>query len=740
MHVLRIVLCALLLVGASHPIVASSAATDDASIRASITREVHALVGDEDAWTFAPDDADGLLRIDAADRTLIVEPSGLGLQLDARADADTITAVAVVADDLDAFRRLTGRTQVIALVPASSTALDAASADRMRRAAEAIGLSLRVVPVGSDVGAARIIDDLALDADQAARAGVYLAPTVAGEATAIAGALRARDLPAFSGRGRHDVEAGVLAGADRARVQRLARRVALAVLDAVRSEASPAPREAAIGGKAASSSTALVMHHGTRERLGLRLPWAVRLTVELVGAPDPPDADAILTLDDAMRTAIAANLDLTARRLRTAADGEEISRALSALRPRVDLVAQGLTIDEDSAAASFGNQPERVLQATGEASWVLFAEGLRANVDIQRRLQLARTLELEQTRLDIALDAGLAYLDALEAAAFERVERANLTLSRADLDAARDRRAIGAGGPADVARLEARIAQNRQRLVEAHAARRGAELALNQLLARPLDRPLSAPLPDDEDPDGAADVRPLADALTDPQRFDRFRDRHVARALAEAPGIAAADALIAAADRRLLAAQRAFVLPDVSLAGSLTVDLTESGAGTAPPAAGSGAGGPSFPEQPDERWSLALRATLPLYAGGARAVERTQADLDRDALRAQRATVAQRAEQRARAALINLESAYESSRQASEAARAADRAYAVVRDGYAAGRETLTTLLDAQNTARVTRLRATSAVYALRGRWLDLQRAVGGFVALDPDADAFVAQ
>ncbi|MEM8964089.1 MAG: TolC family protein, partial [Acidobacteriota bacterium] len=277
-------------------------------------------------------------------------------------------------------------------------------------------------------------------------------------------------------------------------------------------------------------------------------------------------------------------------------------------------------------------------------------------------------------------------------------------------------------------------AQNRRALVDAHGVVRAAELALAQLLDRPLDASIVLL---DEDPASLLAGFPFARTVGDPELFEPFVDAHIERALAVSPGIAALDTLIAAGERRLDAANRAFYLPEAVLAASWTVDVAEGGEGTEPPTIELPGDFEVFPDPPDDRWSLAIRASLPILTGGERIAERVQADLDLQATTEQGALARSRAEQRARTALAFLETSHEAARQAADAADASQRAFDIVLDGYREGAETLTTLLNAQSASLVARLIAADAVYTFYLRWLELQRAVGGFYRLDAAADTF---
>ncbi len=100
---------------------------------------------------------------------------------------------------------------------------------------------------------------------------------------------------------------------------------------------------------------------------------------------------------------------------------------------------------------------------------MIYSDSANANVTIQRNLQEAREHDRERLRLDIAQEAATAYLDVLRANTTERILKDNLQVTRSNLQRARVRESIGAGGPAEVYRWESEIAANRTQVINAAA-------------------------------------------------------------------------------------------------------------------------------------------------------------------------------------------------------------------------------------------------------------------------------
>lgn len=664
-----------------------------------------------------------------------------------------ISLVDAVASDLEALAYLLTQTsvrispeepEVLVLMDPWLTPATAA----IRQAGQGAAVTLHLAEIGPEEPGSSTDWEEWLGARARTAAAVYLPPGLAIDATTLAPALEALALPSFSGRGRVDVENGLLAARADRQPQRLARLAGLEVLALVRGlppnipPAIPSAIPSAIPPELHATEshgleTRLVLHLAAAEGLGKILPWRIRLMAETVGEPsmDP----AATTVAQARLEAVEANLDVRARSLTTAASEQEIERALAQLRPQVTLGASARWSDQDSAAAAFGSRPERLVTALGEASWLLFSEDARAAVDGVRRTQAARELELRELELDIGLEASSTLLATARAHAFEAIERDHLRLTLADLDTARARRQVGAGGRADVARLEARAARDRGSLVQARGDRRGFEVRFNRLLARPLEQRVTPRIEGfPEEPSTEAEAvpasLPLEEIVSRPAGFTALGRELLARARKQAPEIAAAGEIVHARQRELLAARRAFVLPTARATGQLSSWLVDSGAGTEPPPLGEAA---SFPETPDTSWTLGLDLSLPLFTGGSRNARRTRAELDLEAARTLLASAKERVEERVHLALTALESAYEAAAQNRLAAAAALDAFTVINEGYRQGSESLTTLLDAQTELLEARQRRAAAAYDALTRWLEVQRATGEF--LDPAGEAALA-
>ncbi len=648
----------------------------------------------------------------------VFEPELQGLPLaDGASGVPNLTYVALpdtLASQLATFRRLVPFRKVAVLVSAAMLEAIPDLGTRTRESTRELGVEAVYVPAGSSADGA--LAALPADAD-----AVFVWPQFqmpVDELQRLIDGLIARRLPSFSAVGGGDVERGMLASLSAEDFfPRLARRVALNV------------QRILLGEPAAGIPVAFEMRSrlrvnmATARAIDVSPRWEQLLEAEVLH-PEIESGAPPLTLAGAVAEAVAANLDLVVRRREVAAGAQDVARSRSALLPQLESALEGATIDEERAAASFGSRPERSLVASASLSQLLFSDPALADLEIRRELQRARELELETLKLDVALAAATALLDLLRAETLVRIQRDNLEVTRSNLELARIRRTVGAANPAEVYRWESEIAGDRKALIDASSRRRVAGIALARLLHRDLAAPLAVEDVGLDDP-GLLTGNPRFEGHTEtPRRYEAFSEFFVREGLAAAPELARIDAAVAAAERRALAARRAYWAPTVGLRASFESVLSREGAGSSPAALFPGL---ALPGQPSSGWSLGLAATLPLFTGGARAAERTQADEELERLRELRAATEERIEQRIRIGMERTRASYPGVELAEESAAAARANLELVADAYARGAVPIVDLLDAQNAALVADQLAVNAVYDFLVDLMEVERAANRF-------------
>jgi outer membrane protein TolC len=591
--------------------------------------------------------------------------------------------------------------------------LEQGAADLVREAgAEAV-----IVPMGSRAEEALKVLPAGVDA-------VYLTPLPQmpeEEVAALLAGLNQRRLPTLSYLVEPDISAGALASYEPAgNWQRRARRVAVSLQRILAGEdAAGLPVQMV-------SASRLTLNLATARQIGFSPSWSVLTEAELINA-DSTSAPDTLTLGAAMRDAAAENLDLAAADLEAAAGEQNVRLSRSNLLPQVGSTVRETFTREETAAASFGQQPERLLEGGLSMSVPIYSEQAWAGYGSEKRLQEAREASRDQVRLDVVLDAGAAYLDVLRAGTLADVRRANLYRTRSNLEVARLREGVGTSSRADIYRWEGEVANARRELIAADAQVRVASLELKRLLNRPLAGSLAQQPVELNDPALLAQDPAILTWLEDPARVARLTQFLVSEGLRTSPELAQAEAAIAAQRRQFTAAGRAFWMPTLSLEGGVSDVWGRGGAGSTVPS--------NVSVAPDMTWQFRLQASFPIFTGFARGATRDQTRLDLERLEVERSGAQLAVEQRVRSAVETAASSYAAIALTRDGEEAAGQNYELVSDAYARGTSSITALIDAQSAALDASENAANAIHDFLLDLMQVERAMGSFGVLRNDED-----
>jgi outer membrane protein TolC len=544
---------------------------------------------------------------------------------------------------------------------------------------------------------------------------VYLLPMVSfteGQITELLEGFTARRLPVVSLRGEPEVNAGALVGIAPAEwTRRVYRRVAL-VASQILSGADPARLPVAL-----VREGVLHLNARTAREIGVSPPF--ELIIEAVLVEDlMPSAGERVDLEAVMVEAQAGNRDIAAGESAVAAGQEQVSIARSTLLPRIDLGLDGSIIDED-AAEFFPATSEREFSGNAGLTQIIWSDRAWAGYSIEKHLQQARVGELDRVRLDVGLDAATAYIDVLRAQTRLQIQRQNLAASRANLERAEVRVAVGDANRSELYRWQSKISGEQTQLVNIGVARRQAIFELNRVLNRSLEDPIAlvdATIDDqfqivvDERIDGFID---------DPTSLDILREFLVQKAYTTSPELQQFDALILGAERAHTAATRSFWSPEIGIVGGVGHVFSRSGAGS----------DISSPPEPDDTsWLVGAFLTLPLLEGGARLAESSRTTHEVYRLRREREATAQSVEQSVRSAVYDVAASRLAITLLRRAAEAARNNLDLVADTYTQGRVSLVDLIDAQTNALNADLGAADAVNDYLLDLMRVERAMGQFM------------
>lgn len=521
-----------------------------------------------------------------------------------------------------------------------------------------------------------------------------------------------RGLPGYSHWGGDDVERGILASTTPGEtLQHLARGVAVNVLGILQGEDAGSLISALTVGEQ------LTINMATARAIDVYPSISILTEAELLNE-ERKDIKRELTLEKAIQDAITANLDLSAADRNVAAGEQRVIAAKSQLFPQLGIGTQYSVIDDDRASASAGANPERTWTGSANASQLLYSDKTWSNYTVEEYRQTSRIEGRDALRLDIVRATATAYINFLRAKTFERIQKNNLKLTRANLERARVRVSTGIAGPEEVYRWESEIANSRQAVLIAESVSLGAMNDLNRLLNRPQQEMFVAKEMELSDPLLVVSNRLFFNLVKRPKNFRLFREFMVRQGLENAPELQQFDADIAAQERVLTSAGREYWLPTFSIQGNVTELINDGGAGQR---------NEFLTGLDDTEWSAGVFASLPLFKGGAMRADYRQAKEELARLNVERDAAAQRIEQGIHDAINLTRSSYPGIRLSQDAADAAQRNLILITDSYARGIKSIIDLLDAQNLALVADQKAANAVYDFLVDLMSLQRAVGQF-------------
>lgn len=163
------------------------------------------------------------------------------------------------------------------------------------------------------------------------------------------------------------------------------------------------------------------------------------------------------TLQEALAAAYANNPTLQAQRAQLRAADEGVAEARSGWRPTVSATGQAGVTETDSSLS--GSQTLNPLSYGLSVEQPLYRGGRTvAGTSRARNVVLSERQRLRSVEQQVLLDAATAYMNVLRDTAVVELTIKNEQVLRRELDATRDRAAVGDANRTDVAQAEARLA------------------------------------------------------------------------------------------------------------------------------------------------------------------------------------------------------------------------------------------------------------------------------------------
>lgn len=529
---------------------------------------------------------------------------------------------------------------------------------------------------------------------------------------------KARKLPSYSFDAGISAESGALMGERSADdMQRRARQMALNIYEVLR------------GAKAGDQDvrfelrSPLKINMQTARAIGVSPSFAWLRGVVQLHQYDT-DGGERLTLANAAREAVHANLSLVAGMIGLEADQETIGEVRSLLFPQLHAGVGYVRYNGDNVYVENGFYAKTSLAGSLRLEQLLFSERTLAQLEIAKSSHAA--LEAQQRLLELAVvyRTATAYLGVLNAQERLTIRQEQLELVRANRDLAKGRVETGVSDRSDLYHWESMIASERTRLLEAEAALRRSQDLLNTLMHRPSGASLQLADATLDDPELLISREGMRDLVSDENAYRRLECYFVGDTLQHSPELSLIDAQTQAQQRRLSSDERAYWSPDVAAYGETSRVFDES---RVP--------GAAFSLEDQTNWEAGIALSLPLYEGGARGARSERSRLELQRLRTQRLLSEEELERRIRSDLHALRASYPSISLSQQALEAALKSYELVRQNYAAGTRSMADLLSVQSARLAARQNASDARYRFMGDLMHLQYDGGRFDFFLDDAE-----
>ena len=532
--------------------------------------------------------------------------------------------------------------------------------------------------------------------------------------------LSARRLPNLSLLSSPMLELGAYASFDsEPTLQKIPRRIALntsKVLEGI--NASTLPIEIS------SYTENLIVNMKTVNKVDIFPSWEI-LTQATVINMNQVDTDREINLRTCIAEALNNNLTLKIAQKETALVERDVAIAKSDYLPQLDFSSTGVFLDKNTVENSFGLRGEFTWTASGNLTQLILSEPALANIAIQKLLYESQQFSQDATELDIVLDVAEAYFGVLLSEAFVDIQRENVAVTRKNYEIALTKEAVGYAGTTDVYRWESQLALNNIDLNDSYAQLKQSSFNLNQILNRPIKEAFITNDSNDLDNDHFEAYARITEIINSPSDLEIYADFMVNEAFLNLPEIKQLEKTIAIQERTLKSNKRAYYLPSIAFSGQYDYDLQRIGVKPLP-----GQEVDIFPV-----WNAAFSLQLPIFQGNSRNRVKQQTEIQIMQTEDNLANLRNRLELQVRSNMETARASYSNWQLSTEAAIASRKNFDISQNSYQQGLLNVVSLIDAQTAALQSELNAQTARYQFMLDFMSIERAIGKYYFLLPEAE-----
>jgi outer membrane protein TolC len=436
------------------------------------------------------------------------------------------------------------------------------------------------------------------------------------------------------------------------------------------------------------------------------------------------------TYKDVIEQALEQNLNLKASEKNINLAKQDVKLAKSEYLPDLTASATGSHLDPELAKVSNGSNPEYKTSGAITVKQTIFSEQASANIKIKKELEKAAHEDFSAKELDIILNAGKAYYNALIAKANYLINDENLRVTRQNHDIAKQKYSAGQTSKSDVLRWKSQLAVATQNSVSAYTHLSQAFINLNQVLNNPIDYTID--VIDDKSENKQKSDKHLFNVLDDQLMREKLTDFIIEQALDNAHELKSITHNIQAVKFTERMHKRSKYLPTVGIQGQYNHTFSRDGEGTSYPT--------GFMNVPDGYYNVALQLTFPIFYKNQRTINRKKAHFQLEQLGYQKDQTELNIKANVNNILLDILSQFANIKLSQISTEAAKESLDLMQTSYSEGAIGITTLIDAQNAHFQAKQQQVNVNYNLQTSIIELERVISYFFILHSteENDAFI--
>ena len=459
----------------------------------------------------------------------------------------------------------------------------------------------------------------------------------------------------------------------------------------------------------------------------------------------PENSEEALDLKEIIQIAMENNQTIKNLQKEVEISDLNIKKAKSNYKPKLDFTATALQIDKDRAE-SILTPAEKTLSAGVTLTQVILNEDLNMNVEVLNKQKKLKEEELKKAERDIIIEVSEAYFTILKLESYGRIQKSNLERLEKQLNIAKEKKAVGNSGKADIFIFENEFSENESQWIEVMLNIDVAKTNLKRIMNYDLNRELYIKNLTLDNPYLITSNPKIFSYISNQNNVKTLVKFMLNQTTKESSDIKSLDYGIEIQKRLEENAKSKRYIPTVALQASYSVNnIISEGAGSEKMDSSSV---PDYLKpvtsllgNPDDRdWSIGIGFKLPIYDGGELSADRKIAEKNIESLQIQKKMTETYIEQQLISQISKIISEYSKTKSSEISLNSAKEALKIIEDTYSKGVSSTFDLIDSQNTLFSAEQYNITTTYDLMFEMMKTERLYGDFYILksNEEKDGFL--